>query len=141
MNCKNCHTDLIFYLDRELPEEKMEAVRKHLDGCVDCRSFLALMQSQLEIIDQEKQPEVSPYFFTRLSAKLDERTLETKQGIWSRVAQPAFFTLVLVLGIYGGLRIGTFTSTMPNNQPAVNQIQMMNDFQDEPIETFLLETL
>jgi anti-sigma factor RsiW len=78
MNCKNFPNDLIFYLDRELPEERMEAVRKHLDECVDCQSFLAVMQSQLEIIDQEKQPEVSPYFFTRLSARLDEKNVATR---------------------------------------------------------------
>ena len=141
MDCKRVHSELIFYLDRELPEDRMESIRKHLEECADCRNFLALMQSQLEIIDQEKQPEVSPYFFAKLSAKLNEKTVTPDQTFWVRLAQPAFFTLVLILGIYGGLRFGTFTSDAPKNHPASNQVQLIDDFSDEPIESFLLETL
>jgi len=74
MKTKCIHKDLIFYLDNELSVEKRTAVEKHLEECADCRSFLAFLQEGIQIIDKEKNPEVSPFFYTRLSARLEEKT-------------------------------------------------------------------
>jgi len=141
MNHKSIHKDLIFYLDNELSVEKRTAVEKHLEECADCRGFLAFLKEGIQIIDKEKNPEVSPFFYTRLCARLDEKPEHQTQSQWARLAQPAFFSLVLLAGIYGGLKLGSNASTIKVNQPATSSVQMLNDFAAEPIESFLLDQL
>ena len=138
----NCiHKDLIFYLDNELSVEMRAAVEKHLEICADCRSFLVFLQEGMQMIEKEKKPEVSPFFYTRLSARMDEKQEHQAQSQWVRLAQPAFFSILLVLGIYGGLKLGSNASSSKEIRPATSSIQMLNDFEDEPIESFLLDKL
>lgn len=141
MKTKCIHKDLIFYLDNELPEEKMIAVEKHLKTCADCQGFLAFLQTGLQIIADEKKTDPSPYLYTRLSARLDEQPPLKQQGIWIRIAQPAFFSLLLLAGIYGGLRVGSSASQGLINPEPTGALQLMNDFEAEPIESFLLDKL
>lgn len=141
MKNKCIHKDLIFYIDNELSVEKRIAVEKHLEECADCRSFLAFLQDGMQIIEKEKNPEVTPFFYTRLSARLDEKNVDQTQSQWARLAQPAFFSLVLLAGIYGGLKLGSNASSPVVNQQATSSVQMLNDFATEPIESFLLDEL
>ena len=141
MKTKCIQNDLIFYLDNELSVEKKIAVEKHLEECADCRSFLAFLLESVQIIEKEKNPEVSPFFYTRLSARLDEKPEYQTQSQWVRLAQPAFFSLVLLAGIYGGLKLGSNASSPKVNQQTTSGVQMLNDFAAEPIESFLLDEL
>jgi anti-sigma factor RsiW len=141
MKTKCIHKDLIFYLDNELSVEKRTVVEKHLEECADCRSFLSFLQDGMQVIEKEKNQEVSPFFFTRLSARLEEKSERQTQSPLVRLAQPAIFSLFLILGIYGGLKFGSNASSPKGNQPATNSIQMLNDFEAEPIESFLLSKL
>jgi len=141
MKTKCIHNDLIFYLDNELSVEKRAAVEKHLAQCTDCRSFLAFLQDGMQIIEKEKNQEVSPFFYTRLSARLEEKQVYPTQSQWVRLAQPAFFSLVLLAGIYGGLKLGSNASSPKANQQTPSSVQILNDFAAEPIESFLLDEL
>jgi predicted anti-sigma-YlaC factor YlaD len=141
MKNKCIHKDLIFYLDNELSVEKRNAVEKHLEECADCRSFLVFLQEGMQIIEKEKNPEVTPFFYTRLSAQLYETSKHPIQSQWVRLAQPAFFSLLLVIGIYGGLKLGSNASSPKVYQQATTSAQMLNDFATEPIESFLLDEL
>ena len=141
METKCIQKDLIFYLDNELSVERRTAVEKHLSACADCRGFLAFLQDGMQIIEKEKNPEVSPFFYTRLSTRLEEKPEPQVQSQWVRLAQPAFFSLMLLAGIYGGLKLGSNASTIKVNQPATSSVQMLNDFAAEPIESFLLDEL
>jgi predicted anti-sigma-YlaC factor YlaD len=124
-----------------LSVEKKIAVEKHLEECADCRSFLAFLKDGMQIVEKEKNPEVSPFFYTRLSARLDEKQVYQTQSQWARLAQPAFFSLVLLAGIYGGMKLGSNASSPKVYQQATNSVQMLNDFAAEPIESFLLDEL
>jgi hypothetical protein len=141
MKHDSIHKDLIFYIDNELSAEKRMAVDKHLEVCADCRSFLAFLQEEMQIIEKEKNPEVSPFFYTRLSAKLEEKPVFRAQSQWVRLAQPAFFSLILIIGIYGGIKLGSNASFPKVKEPIASSIQMINDFEAEPIESFLLDKL
>ena len=141
MNHKNIHKDLIFYLDNELSVEKRTAVEKHLEECADCRSFLAFLQDGMQVIEKEKNPEASPFFYTRLSASLEKKPESQVQNQWVRLLQPALFSLLLVAGIYGGLKLGSNASSPKSEQHAITSIQMLNDFDEEPVESFLLGEL
>jgi len=137
MNCKKIHTDLIFYLGHELSNEKMEAIGWHLETCADCRQFAKMLQSQLEVIDKEKCPEVSPYFYTRVMAKLDDNPTETKSFLpnW---AQAIAFSVLLIAAVTAGIYMG-YQSSEVNIQPTESNWLLMNDFESEPIESFLLD--
>lgn len=141
MKNKCIHNDLIFYLDNELSVEKRTAVEKHLEECADCRGFLAFIQEGMQLIEKEKNPEISPFFYTRLSARLEEKPEYKVQSQWARLAQPAFFSLILLAGIYGGLKLGSNASSPLVNQQTSSGVQMLNDFATEPIESFLLDEL
>ncbi len=135
------HNDLIFYIDNELSVEKRTAVEKHLEECDDCRSFLAFLQDGMQVIEKEKDPQVSPFFYIRLSARLEEKPEYQVQSQWVRLVQPAFFSLLLVAGIYGGLKLGSDASSPKSTQHATIGIQILNDFEAEPVESFLLGEL
>lgn len=136
MNCKEIHTDLIFYLGHELSAEKMEAIGRHLETCADCRRFAEMMERQLQLIDEEKNPEVSPFFYTRLSARLDEKS-EPTRSLLPSWAQAAAFSIVLLVAISSGIYIGKQTSEIYGQKPG-NSLLLIDDFEVEPIETFLL---
>ena len=140
MKHESIHKDLIFYLDNELSFDKRTAVEKHLEECADCRSFLAFLQEGMQIIEKEKNTEISPFFYTRLSARLNENPEHQAQSQWARLSQPAFFLLLLFIGIYSGLKLGRNASTTKENNQATS-VQMLNDFAAEPIESFLLDEL
>jgi anti-sigma factor RsiW len=141
MKHDSIHKELIFYIDNELSVEKRTAVEKHLEECADCRSFLAFLQERMKIIEKEKNRQVSPFFYTRLSARLEEKPAYQLQNQWIRLLQPAFFLIVLALGIYGGLKLGGNASSPNLNRPVTSSIQLLNDFEAEPIESFLLDKL
>jgi predicted anti-sigma-YlaC factor YlaD len=141
MKNKCIHNDLIFYLDNELSVEKRTAVEKHLEECSDCRSFLAFLKDGMQLIENERNPEASTFFYTRLSARLDEKSENQTQSQWVRLAQPAFFSLLLIIGIYGGLKLGSNASSPKVYQQTKSSVQMLNDFATEPIESFLLDEL
>ena len=141
MKHDNIQHDLIFYIDNELSNEKKTTVEKHLEECADCRAFLAFLRDGIQIIEKEKNPQVSHFFYTRLSARLEEKPYFQIQSQWLRLAQPALFSLLLFIGIYGGLKIGS-NASLPNvSATATSGIQMLNDFETEPIESFLLDEL
>lgn len=141
MNCKTIHQDLIFYLGNELPEERKIVVQEHLNECADCMKFYEFLKTELKLISDEKNPEVSPFFYTRLSARLEDSQEYLPKKNWTRILQPAFYSLILIIGIYGGLKLGNDASNNVIQQNKTSNIQMLDDFEAEPIESFLLEKL
>jgi predicted anti-sigma-YlaC factor YlaD len=141
MKCRNIQKDLIFYSDKELLVDRNTTVRNHLENCVSCRGYLAFLESELSIISEEKNKETTPFFYTRLSARLEVDRESGTHRSWSWLLQPALFTLVLLLGIYGGIQIGENASSTIKNLNAQSAIQIFKDFESEPIELFLLDIL
>lgn len=145
MNCKTVHNKLIFFLEKELPVSEMEQVQKHISACPGCSLFFEDMKKTLSILDEEKSPEVNPFFYTRVKAKLEN--METVQEsivsrpVLTRVLQPVVFSIILLLGIYSGIKIGQpFQSEAVNEVLAEQQmVPYLNEMAAEPIETFLME--
>ncbi|MFW5755828.1 MAG: anti-sigma factor family protein [Tangfeifania sp.] len=145
MKCKALHNKLIFYLEGDLPEKEAEQVQDHLSECSDCARFASEMQKTLGILETEKAPEVNPFFFTRLKAKMkaQNESFEPKAGhpFLIRVLQPALFTLLLLAGIYSGIKIGQKAEDRfyVTTSPDVQVIPYLNEMEAEPIEAFLME--
>lgn len=145
MKCSTLHKNIIFFLEKELPAKEMEEMQKHFDVCPDCKAFAEDMKKTLGIIEDEKSPQVNPFFYTRLKARMESELEKETMPFWKpvmvKVIQPAFFTVLLIAGIYGGFKIATPVQTnMASTVYADNEIiPYLNEMQAEPLEDFLME--
>lgn len=144
MNCQIVQKKLIFFLEKELSGAEMKAVQEHLDSCSDCALFAEDMKKTLSILEGEKNPEVNPFFYTRVKAKL-ENQMEAevrviRKPVLIRVLQPVAFSIILLLGVYGGIKLGNTSTTNAGTTVAEQEmIPYWNALDDEPIESFLLD--
>ncbi len=145
MKCKTLHNKLIFYLEGDLPEKEMEQLRIHLSECSECAEFAGEVQKTLAVLEAEKSPEVNPFFYTRLKAKMEAGVPPSEKAIrrpaLARILQPALFSLLLLTGIYSGIKIGQkaqdrFYATANAEEQVV---PYLNEMEAEPIEAFLME--
>jgi anti-sigma factor RsiW len=145
MKCKTVHTNLIFFLEKELPASEMKQVQEHLDTCPDCALFAEEMKKTLSILETEKATENNPFLYTRIKAKLENqeegKSIQVSRPILVRVLQPVAFSIILLLGIYGGIKIGNTGSTVQETAVLADQemIPFWNGMDSEPIESFLLK--
>ncbi len=145
MKCKTLHKKLIFFLEGDLPEKEIEQIKGHLLECANCEAFAKELKKTLEVLEEEKSPAVNPFFYTRLKAKLENQESEQKQIFWRpalfRVLQPAAFSILLIVGIYTGIKIGQpastkqYTATIMQNEV----IPYLNEMEVESIEISLME--
>lgn len=141
MKCKTVHSKLIFFLERELPEAEMKAVQEHLAGCTDCALFAEDMKKTLSILESDKTPELNPFFYTRVKARMEQpATRLVGRPVLAKVLQPVAFSIILLLGIYAGIKIGNTSSSRVNALTAEQEmIPYWNELDGEPIENFLLK--
>lgn len=145
MNCKTLHTKIIFFLEGELPASEMEEVKIHLESCSDCAEFAKEMRRTLAVIENEKTPQHNPFFYTRVKARLEnhaESVAATRQvPVLMRIMQPALFSLLLIAGIYTGIKIGQ-PAKISSDIPVFSGNEVVpyfNEMETEAIENFLME--
>lgn len=142
MNCQIVQKKLIFFLEKELSGSEMKAVQEHLDSCHDCALFAEEMKKTLSILDSEKVTGINPFFYTRVKAKLENQAegQMMRRPVLVRVLQPVAFSMILLLGIYGGIKLGNTTSTQKGTVLTEQElVPYWNALDDEPIESFLLD--
>lgn len=71
--------DLLFEPETVSPE-----VRAHADSCERCREELAGLKATMDLLDGWKAPEPSPYFDSKLAAKLREEKAKAPAGVIER---------------------------------------------------------
>ena len=72
MNCTQIREllpDLAAGMDASTPEPEVE---KHIASCAGCAAYLRELQKTMALLDEWQAPEPSPYFDTRLQARLRE---------------------------------------------------------------------
>ena len=141
MKCKAIHKKLIFFLENDLPENEREDIRLHLAECHECAAFAEDMRKTLNVIDRERKPEVNPFFYTRVKARLENQAVkDAVTPLWARILQPAVFTLLLLAGIYTGIKIGQPANSVKESYYAEQEMfPYLYEMAAEPIETFLME--
>jgi hypothetical protein len=116
-DCKTCRSHMAdLLLDANYAASHAE-LSSHLQTCTDCRTELNELRATFALLDEYAAPEPSPYFDSKLYARLREVQAEQPEGLWARVRsflifstgrsfQPAVAAaLALVLVAGGG---GTF---------------------------------
>lgn len=145
MNCNTLHTKIIFFLERELPAWEMEEVKIHLERCPDCDVFADEMKKTLTVLQNDKLQNVNPFFYTRLKARLENQAEENiafrRSPVLVRILQPALFSLLLLGGIYAGIKIGQPSGANSGNAVYTENemIPYLNEMEAETIENFLME--
>ncbi len=145
MNCKTLHKKLIFFIEGDLPYEEMQEAEAHLDECVECAAFAEEMKKTLEVVQWEKQIPGTPFFYTRLKARMEKEQEETlpdrKSLVWNQIIQPAIFSFLLLIGVYTGIKIGSQANTgfSSSVHAETELIPFLNEMEAEPLETFLME--
>jgi anti-sigma factor RsiW len=86
--------------------EASPAMNEHLLGCDACADKFADMQKTMALLDEWQAPEPSPYFDTRLMARVREEQAKPQRSPWlSWFRAPALAgALALVLMVAGGVR-------------------------------------
>ncbi len=145
MKCKAIHKKLIFFIEGELPQEEMKQIENHLVGCKECAAFADDMKKTLGTIENERITETNPFFYTRVKARLEAQSRQAQKPIWetvkAKVLQPAFFTILLIAGIYAGFKIGMpgNFNTVSANYSSENIFPYLDEMESESIEQFLME--
>lgn len=143
MKCKTIHKNLIFFLEGDLPASEMEQITAHLSGCKECAAFAEEMRKTLFVLNQEKSPKVNPFLYTRIKARLESQSMVGK-NLWKpalvKVLQPVFFSILLLVGIYAGIKVGNTASYEASVYSMQNkEILFLNEMEAETIEKFLME--
>ena len=145
MNCKAYRKQIIFYVEGDLPPQEMEVMKSHLAECTDCAAFAEEVKKTLGVVEAEKFPEVNPFFYTRLKARMETQAMEharkERNPVMIRILQPAMFTILLLAGIYAGIKIGQPSGgeLSASSYPQEQMIPYLNEMETEPIEGFLME--
>jgi hypothetical protein len=97
--------------------EPSDAMKEHLQTCAPCAARLQELRQTMALMDQWEAPEPSPYFDTRLQARLrDEKIAEAARGrgMFAWLPRPVMAmaaALVLAVGVgiwqYGAHKPGT----------------------------------
>jgi hypothetical protein len=84
MNCQRCQNELAtLLLDEKNPAAA--AVQAHVDNCANCASELNALRATMALMDSWNAPMPTPFFDTRLHARLREEIAAAPAGFWERL--------------------------------------------------------
>ncbi len=83
-------------------------VNNHLRSCAACTETLSDFHKTMALLDEWQAPEPSPYFDTRLRARLREESAKQPAGWWAWAWRPAMAVSLALIMVAGGtlVRIG-----------------------------------
>lgn len=140
MNCKKCHGKLIDYLEETLPESLKGEVEAHLEKCPDCAGFARYLDESLHVINLEKEFVPKPFLFTRIKARMVPTAKTFPERGWSVRLQPAFFTLLLIIAIISGIKMGDYFSAPRSADFISDNIEVhVNEMGSEILEISLMD--
>lgn len=119
----------------KIREELMEAVlngaqstslqlQQHLRTCASCAHQLASLQQTMALLDEWQTPEPSPYFGSRLHARLREEEAAPARNWFASLRRPVLAAVAaVVIAIGAGLmemsRFSSDNNTLANNDGVV----------------------
>lgn len=134
------------------PENASAEVREHVAKCDGCRKELEALKATMGLMDAWEAPEPTPYFFTRMNARLREEREAQPAGWLSHLrarvaygprthARPLAAMALTILMLLGG---GTYLSVSKLMQPPVSQASdaaVVHDLQTLDNNAQVLDTL
>jgi len=125
-------------------------VNNHLRSCSDCAGTLAEFQKTMALLDEWVAPEPSPYFDTRLHARLREEAAKQPSSWMARLRRPALaMSLAAIVAV--GATVLRLEQKKINNRPgpiavvdpgtAVGDLQALDQNHDVYADSDLLDDL
>jgi anti-sigma factor RsiW len=96
MKCGNIREQLM-ELVLSGPELASPAVREHLANCSACAEEVASLRETMSLLDEWQAPEPSPYFSTRVRARVREERANQSVGWLAWLRRPAVMTAAAAL--------------------------------------------
>ena len=109
--------DLAAGLDAGTPE-----VEKHLAACAACAAKLRGLQQTMALLDEWQAPEPSPYFDTRLEARLREEMARPAAGWTHWLRRPVWAMSLAAVLVAGAVVVGgrSYTTSYSSKAEAIN---------------------
>ena len=137
MKCEEIKRKLSAFLDNELKEEDMRLIRDHLKECKMCAEELQAINSVWNFVEKAEGLEPSPYFWTRLSARIAQQEKE-KTFRWNFLRRlisnpiPVAAAAALVLGLLLGNFVGRMLYPNGSYTNGTAEVLALNTFDDLP---------
>ena len=134
------------------PEAATEQAKAHVAACEGCTKQLAELKATMNLLDDWKAAEPSPYFMTRMNARLDEERNAAPAGFFERLRarftygpqhgfRPvAAMALTVMLLVGGGAYVG-FSGVLDSALPAGHTTAVVHDLQNLDSNAQLLDQL
>ena len=142
MNCKTCKTHLPDLLLDDRYTAAHPEVAGHLASCEACAKELAELRATFALLDEWTAPEPSPYFDSRLRARVREAADAQPEGLFERMYAFLRFStgfhlrsamagaLMLVVLVGGGTFAGFYEHSMhttPQPSATVNDLKILDN--------------
>jgi len=96
MNCEKLRPELMEAV-LSVPEKMSTGLRQHLHGCAACSEELASFQQTMALLDEWQAPEPSPYFSSRLRARVREEAAKSSFPWFGWIRRPMVATAAAAL--------------------------------------------
>ena len=109
MNCEKLRPELMEAV-LSGPANMSIGLREHLHGCTACSEELASFQQTMALLEEWQAPEPSPYFSSRLRARVREEAAKSSVAWFGWMRRPMVATAAAALIALGAglLEIGHF---------------------------------
>jgi anti-sigma factor RsiW len=131
---------LLLMLDQELAPSQQKQVQAHLEQCPECRALLAQMQELYQNREGETIPPLSPFVWTRVQARLQDRPVRQPSFRFGwLLVKPAIVMVLLVLSLWTGHYLGSIRP--PTVSVASEEELVYRTFGMDAMEPFASHTL
>lgn len=149
MECKNFKNNILNYHYYESDLKTLAEMHEHKANCADCSALYLKISRVLGSADIVKEIQPDSFFYTRLSAKINNQKPEKIYvRMFAKLAQPLFAVCLVILGIFIGFKISSSLqdNNLTNSKTDNSQIvvsQLANEYylktaDEEIIETYYL---
>ena len=134
------------------PDTAPASVRRHVDACADCARELDELRATMGLMDAWQVPDPSPFFLTRIQARVREASDATPEGWFARLRDRLHFAqrthlrpvaalaLTVLLLVGGGAYLGV--TDWDQQQPAQpDEAAVVHDLQNLDTNAQLLDQL
>jgi hypothetical protein len=133
MSCLLVKQNLIAIMEKTLPAEKQKVADQHLAMCNSCQELYRKVLETYQSLGTVSIPETSPYFYSRVIAKLENNSEKDILFPWPviRTLRPLVAGLAILTGVTFSLVFGNYFLVSPKVESTTLTTATVNTFSNE----------